>query len=92
MPNFNNGFKIINPLEEMQKIAPKKFTVPGGSSMDKARRNVQQVVKRANEKEESEKRYKEFLEEQRQEANKIRERRRKEYAEYDREMKEKKAK
>lgn len=92
MPNFNNGFKIINPLEEIQKIAPKKFTVPGGSSMDKARRNVQQVVKRANEKEESEKRYKEFLEEQRQEANKIRERRRKEYAEYDREMKEKKAK
>lgn len=92
MPNFNNGFKIINPLEEMQKIAPKKFTVPGSSSMDKARRNVQQVVKRANEKEESEKRYKEFLEEQRQEANKIRERRRKEYAEYDREMKEKKAK
>lgn len=92
MPNFNNGFKIINPLEEMQKIAPKKFTVPGGSSMDKARRNVQQVVKRANEKEESEKRYKEFLEEQRQEANKIRERRKKEYAEYDREMKEKKAK
>ena len=92
MPNFNNGFKIINPLEEMQKIAPKKFTVPGGSSMDRARRNVQQVVKRANEKEESEKRYKEFLEEQRQEANKIRERRRKEYAEYDREMKEKKAK
>ena len=92
MPNFNNGFKIINPLEEMQKIAPKKFTVPGGSSMNKARRNVQQVVKRANEKEESEKRYKEFLEEQRQEANKIRERRRKEYAEYDREMKEKKAK
>ena len=92
MPNFNNGFKIINPLEEMQKIAPKKFTVPGGSSMDKARRNVQQVVKRANEKEESEKRYKEFLEEQRQEANKIRERHRKEYAEYDREMKEKKAK
>lgn len=92
MPNFNNGFKIINPLEEMQKIAPKKFTVPGGSSMDKARRNVQQVVKRANEKEESEKRYKEFLEEQRQKANKIRERRRKEYAEYDREMKEKKAK
>lgn len=92
MPNFNNGFKIINPLEEVQKIAPKKFTVPGGSSMDRARRNVQQVVKRANEKEESEKRYKEFLEEQRQEANKIRERRRKEYAEYDREMKEKKAK
>lgn len=92
MPNFNNGFKIINPLEEVQKIAPKKFTVPGGSSMDKARRDVQQVVKRANEKEESEKRYKEFLEKQRQEANKIRERRKKEYAEYDREMKEKKAK
>lgn len=75
LPNLGNGFAKQNVFNQMEKIAPKRFTAPGSSSIDRARRKVYEVVKTVNDREEQDRRYKEFIEKQRKDAEEIRKRR-----------------
>ena len=80
MPNYRNigvpsafqKFNIINPLEEAKKIAKKTYHAPGTSPMEKERKKYWNRVNEINEREEQERRYEEFLQNQRDEADKIR--------------------
>ncbi len=80
MPNYRNigvpsafqKFNIINPLEEAKKIAKKTYHAPGTSPMEKERKKYWNRVNEINKREEQERRYKEFLQNQRDEADKIR--------------------
>lgn len=72
VPSAFQNLNIINPLEEAKKIAKKTYHAPGTSPMEKERKKYWDRVNRINEREEQERRYEEFLQNQRDEADKIR--------------------
>ena len=83
IPNFGNGFETTNPLEQMNKIVPKRFTTPGNSSIDKASKIVRKAVKTRTDRENQEARYRQFIEDQKAEAKKAAEKRKRDYEELD---------
>lgn len=83
IPNFGNGFETTNPLEQMNKIVPKRFTTPGNSSIDRASNIVKKAVKTRTDRENQEARYKKFIEDQKEETRKAAEKRKRDYEELD---------
>lgn len=83
IPNLGNGFKTTNPFEQMNKIVPKRFTTPGNSSIDKASNIVRKAVKTRTDRENQEARYRQFIEDQKEETRKAAEKRKREYEELD---------
>ena len=83
IPNFGNGFETTNPLEQMNKIVPKRFTTPGNSSIDKASKIVRKAVKTRTDRENKEARYRQFIEDQKEETRRAAEKRKRDYEELD---------
>ena len=83
IPNLGNGFKKTNPFEQMNKIVPKRFTTPGNSSIDKASNIVKKAVKTRTDRENQEARYRQFIEDQKEETRKAAEKRKRDYEELD---------
>lgn len=88
IPNLGNGFQNIDPLSQMNKIAPKRFYAPGSSPLDKAKSKVKQATDRYNQREEESRRYKQFIEDQKQANDEIRERKKKDWQEVDKQLRE----